>query len=253
MASDNPIAPTAVESLVITDTGASALVVGGATPTATTGTGGINAGPIVGTSVSDSVGTLDAVRDGGLTLASQAALDLMKASSASQWARVAAGTSLQYLRMNGGASDIEWGSIGIVLAKEGSGSTTSAAAQNVDTYALASTLTIKDALLVFVRHRNTGNAGSIAPLLYNSTDSVTIALTSPALNNYYTDVFFISAQATTRVGAIGLPFAGTVIAPTRSTFTTSYAGAWTLALRHGGVTAGDTWEWEWAVYRIAGQ
>lgn len=203
--------------------------------------------------VSDSVGTLDAVRDGGLTLASQAAGDLMSASSASQWARLAKGTSLQYLRMNSGATTQEYASIAPTLIAEATGTTTAAGAENVATIALASTLTIKDALLVFVRHRNTGSAGNIVPILYNSTDAVTVAALSTANNNYYCDVVWVNAQATTRVGGTTLNFTGAIVQATRSTYTTSYAGNWTLALRHGGVTAGDTWEWEWAVYRIAGQ
>lgn len=205
------------------------------------------------TSVADSVGTLDAVRDGGLTIASQAALDFIYAASASQLGRLAKGTSLQYIRMNSAATAYEFASIAPTLLLEASGTTTNAAAENVSTLALASTLTIKDTLLIFVRHRNTGNAANVVPIIYNSTDGVTIATLSPANNNYYVDPVIVGAQSTTLVGGVSLPFAGVVIAPTRSTFTTSYAGAWTLALRHGGVTAPDTWQWEWAVYKLAGQ
>ena len=249
----NPVTPTVVTTLVTKDTGASSLVVGGATDVARTGTGGINAGAIVGTSVSDPVGTMATIRAGGIGIASQATRDFLFAASATQLGRLAHGTAFQYPRINSAANAWEFANREVTLVKEGTGSSTAAGATNVDTVALASSLTIKDALVVFVRHRNTGSAGTVSPLLYSSTDSVTIALASPALNNYYIDTFFIGAQSTTRVGAMGLPFAGTVVAPTRATFVTSYAGAWTLALRHGGVTAGDTWEWEWAVYRLAGQ
>lgn len=203
--------------------------------------------------VNDSVGTMATIRAGGIGLASQVALDLMTASSSTQWTRIAKGTSLQYLRMNSGATAYEFASIAPTLIAEASGTDTSAGATNVATIALASTLTIKDTLLVFVRHRNTGNAANVQPLLYNSTDGVTIATLSPANNNYYVDANYIGAQSTTLIGGVSLPFAGVVIAPTRSTFTTSYAGAWTLALRHGGVTAPDTWQWAWTVYKLAGQ
>ena len=30
-------------------------------------------------------------------------------------------------------------------------------------------------------------------------------------------------------------------------------GAWTIALRQGGVTAGGTFTWSWAIYRVQGQ
>lgn len=244
----NPITTTIVDKLLTRDTSASSLVVGGATDTATTGTGTVAAG-----TVTDSVGTMATIRAGGLGLASQAALDIMKASSSSQWVRLAKGTASQYLRMNSGATDIEWGSIAPLLIAEASGTSTDAGAANVATVALASSLTIKDALLVFVRHRNTGNAANVVPILYTSTDSVTISTLSTANNNYYTDVSFISAQSTTLVGGMLLNFGAGTVNATRSTFSTNYTGAWTLALRHGGVTAPDTWQWEWAVYKIAGQ
>lgn len=92
----NPITPTVVNKLVTTDTTASSLVVGGASPTATTGTGGVNAGTVVGnTSVSDPVGTMATIRAGGIGIASQAANDMVYASSATQLARVANGTTGQ--------------------------------------------------------------------------------------------------------------------------------------------------------------
>lgn len=238
------ITPTVVETLEVTSTSATSIDTAG----------GIDAaGAIVGLSVADAGGTLDAVRDGGITLASQASGDLMAASSVSQWARVPKGAGLSYLRMNSGATGQEWAGLPMTLVKEGSGTTTTVGAENVDTFALASSLTIKDTLVVIVRHRNTGSAANVTPILQNSTDGVTIATLSAANNNYYSDIAFISAQSTTLVCGLSLPFAGVVIAPTRATFTTSYAGAWTLALRQGGVTAPDTWQWEWAVYRLNGQ
>lgn len=249
----NPITPTVVTTLIVTDTSATGAIFGGAIG-ATVGTGGIKAGPIVSSSsITDSVGSMATIRAGGLGLASQGTLDVMKSSSSSQWARLAVGAALQYLRVNGGATDLEWGSIAPTLIKEGTGTSSSAGATNVDTFALASTLTIKDALLIFVRHRNSGNAANIIPIVYNSTDSVTAAALSTANNNYYVDVVFIGAQSTTRVGSTTLVFTSGALSATRAAFTTAYTGAWTLALRHGGVTAPDTWEWEWAVYKIAGQ
>lgn len=204
-------------------------------------------------SVNDSVGTMATIRAGGIGIASQAALDFVYASSATQLARLAKGTSLQYLRMNSAATGYEFAGIAPTLIKEGTGTSTDVGATNVDTLALGSTLTIKDALLVFVRHRNTGSAANVVPILYNSTDGVTIATLSTANNNYYSDVDVIGAQSTTLIAGTTLNFASAIVQATRATFTTAYTGAWTLALRHGGVTAPDTWVWEWAVYKIAGQ
>ena len=51
---------------------------------------------------------LTELRAGGVAIASQAALDLIGASSATQLSRIAKGTALQVLRMNSDASAQEW-------------------------------------------------------------------------------------------------------------------------------------------------
>lgn len=56
----------------------------------------------------DLVDNLVALRAGSIAIASQAALDIVKASSATQWARLAVGTANQFLRVNSGATDLEW-------------------------------------------------------------------------------------------------------------------------------------------------
>lgn len=250
----NPIAVTVADKLVTTDTSASSLVVGGASPTATTGTGGVNAGTVTGnTSIADGVGTMATIRAGGIGIASQAARSLILGSSATQFTVLNGGTSLQAPRINAAANAWEFYSPLMTLIKEGSGTANEVGATNVDTFALNSTLTIKDTLIVVVRQRNTGSAANINGRLYNSTDSVDVSLVSQANNNYYTDVVFINAQSTTRVGSTWLNFGTGAVVALRSTFTTSYAGAWTIALRHAGITAPDTWEWEWAIYKLPGQ
>lgn len=139
----NPITPTVVETLLLTDTSANALVVGGAIG-ATAGTGGIKAGPIVssstmtatgaiassGSNVSDSVGSMATIRAGGIGMTSQAANDLIYATSASQLARIAnaakgvlvtsasnvpslltGALAFQVLRMNAGATAFEFAGV----------------------------------------------------------------------------------------------------------------------------------------------
>jgi hypothetical protein len=250
----NPITPTVVETLLITDTGANALVVGGAIG-ATTGTGGIKAGPIVSSSsIADSVGTIATVRAGGIGIPSQAALDLITASSATQFARTAAGTSLQAPRINAAGNGWEFYSPLMTLIKEGAGTATAGGAANVDTFALNSTLTLKDTLMVVVRYANTGSAATINPLLYNSTDSVTISIMSGVNNTYSINTFFIGAQTTTKIATNRILMAAGDGAPgVTATFTTAWTGAWTLAFRHGGITGPDTLVWEWAIYKIPGQ
>ena len=51
-----------------------------------------------------------ALRTGAFALASQAARDILFASGASQWARLAAGTSGDFLQTKGAGADPEWAS-----------------------------------------------------------------------------------------------------------------------------------------------
>ena len=60
---------------------------------------------------------LDELRTGGIARASQAALDLLYAISATQDGRIAKGTALQYLRMNAGVTAYEFASLPAVLGK----------------------------------------------------------------------------------------------------------------------------------------
>lgn len=52
--------------------------------------------------------TLGGINAAALVIASQAAGDLLVAASATAYKRFAKGTALQYLRMNAGATDVEW-------------------------------------------------------------------------------------------------------------------------------------------------
>lgn len=142
---------------------------------------------------------------------------------------------------------------GMTLLHTGSGTDTTVGATNVDTYALASQLTDKDTLYISMTLRNTGNAGAIVTTIINSTDTATLQ-TPSAVNNAYRLCEFWTrcvVGSPTLVSSLGLGAA--FIAPVAVTFTTNFTGAWTIALRHAGITAPDTLVWSWSIYKIAGQ
>lgn len=175
--------------------------------------------------------------------------DLLYSSSGNTLSKLGIGSSLQVLSVVGGVP--AWRGANITLLHEGAGTATDVGATNVDTYALASSLTIKDTLAIVVRIANTGSAANITVSLYNNTDAVTVLTLPDANNNYYVYDLRVAAQTATKVISIGYGF--DPVTALRSTFATNWTGAWTLALRHGGITAPDTLQWEWAIYKIAGQ
>lgn len=195
---------------------------------------------------------LNALYGGALALASQAALDLVYASSATQLARLAKGAALQHLRMNSGATALEWADATqyMTLLKANSGTTTNAGAENVDTIAMASGLTAKDSLLTMLALESVDQATATIAL-YNSTDSVNLQSITASLGaGAKVAVFMMSHQSQSAATTVATAMQNTF---TAATFTTAWTGAWTLALRHGGVTAGGTFKWSWAVYKLAGQ
>lgn len=246
-----------VDTLAVESTGANAVIVGGA-PGATSGAGGLKGGTI-----SDSVGSMATIRAGGIGIASQAALDLITASSATQFARTAVGTALQSPRINVAGNGWEFWSPGIALLKSDSGTHTSTSTVNVSTIAMASSLTIKDSLLVVLSvseiTQNIINGG----LLQNSTDSVTVAVLNggssytAGITNRTAEAHLIRCDQTSNLLSTAFSItnaaggAGNPIS-TIATFTTAWTGAWTLALRIGGVTAGGSCGWSWGVYALKG-
>ena len=141
-----------------------------------------------------------------------------------------------------------------------SGTTTSAAAENVDTVAISG-LTAKDTLKVVVTWEAVTQQ-TAAVQLYNATDSVKISECwggSGTLGAGETGIVEMTIRqvqsAATAIRAVGLAAVNTTgnIEAEGSTFTTNWTGSWTLALRHTGVTAGGTGKWSWAVHKVAGQ
>ena len=160
------------------------------------------------------------------------------------------GTNISALASTAGGS--------MVLLRANSGTDTNAAATNVDTIAITG-LTAKDTLIVYVTVAAVTQQVATAGISYNSTDGVNVA-SSPTIaagvsGQYIHTARQSQAGATTvlgsNTGATSAP-AGVNEINVR-TFTTNWTGSWTLALRHGGVTAGGTLQWSWAVYKVKGQ
>lgn len=262
--SSNPITPTIEETLLITSTTATALVVGGSIG-ATTGTGGIKAGPIVSSSsVSDSVGTMATIRAGGIGIASQAATDFIYAASSTQLARLAKGTAFQNPRINAAANGWEFGSLPITLIAGADGTNTSAAAANMSTIAIAG-LSTRDRLLVLWQLEAVTQDITGPIILYNSTDAVSYTNLIAAaagvsagtgfagwclLTNSHVSVKNVTAwnSYTTQSSGAIVNFAGAI-----ATMTTDYTGSYNIAFRHSGVVAGGTAHYSWAIYKLAAQ
>lgn len=261
----NPITPAVVQKLVTTNTSASSLVVGGASPVATTGTGGVNAGTVTGnTSVSDPVGTMATIRAGGIGLASQATADFIYAASATQLARLALGTALQNPRVNAAGNGWEFGSLPITLVGGAQGTNTSAAAANMSTIAVSG-LTSLDRLLVLWEIETVTQDVTGPVMIYNSTDSIAYTNLIAAgagvsagtgfagwclLTCSHVDTHKVTPTNTytTQSGGAMVNFSGGI-----ATMSTLYTGSYNVSFRHSGVVAGGTAHYSWSIFKLAGQ
>lgn len=204
----------------------------------------------------DVVANPQALRDGAIAIASQAALDFIYASSATQLARLAAAAG-KVPRVNAAGS--AWAMAALVgeLLKSGSGQTTSTSAETLDSVALSG-LTALDTLLVFWNFAAvTQNSGNVE--LRNTTDDIAV---SSAINPAAGDKrIAVSVIRQAQDGATSIDWlswfdsSGDVLtgAAARATFTQNWTGSWTLGMRHAGVTAGGTLQWSWTALKIAGQ
>lgn len=146
----------------------------------------------------------------------------------------------------------------MVLLKANSGTDSSAGATNVDTIAITG-LTAKDMLYVkLVAKSATAATANIG--LYNSTDSVALNTAVASLAGGETLMIdFHAAQSQASATSIDTRAEGKDTVPTLygsiviAAFTQNWTGSWTLALRHGGVTATGTLQWRWSVYKLVGQ
>jgi hypothetical protein len=179
------------------------------------------------------------------------------------FAASAAGTDTKQVLTSGVAGAPTWKG-GATLLYSNSGTSTNAAAANVDSIAITG-LTAKDRIYIIYAMDSITQTTAL-PSFYNSTDSVTITTVNggnnlTVANGLLTGEARIqqAQNAATRVAGltndtpIGSAATGTQASGTDATFVTAWTGSWTLALRHGGVTAGGTFRWTWTVYIIAGQ
>ena len=182
---------------------------------------------------------------------------------ASTHAYTSAGTAGQYVT-SGGAGAPTFLNPPLILKKGNSGTTTNVAAENVDTYAFsAAELTAKDTIIIEV----TGEAvtqQTASVNLYNNTDAVAVVdvwdsgLGAMAAGREFIMTIKIrqlqsAATAIMSSGKGATDAAASMTTGGASTFATAWTGAWTLALRQGGVTAGGTFKWSWAVFVLKGQ
>lgn len=199
-----------------------------------------------------------------VTVTGQANGDVIIANSTTGLTVVAPGTAGYVLRSAGAATPPTFAAPYLELLKANSGTTTSTSAENVDTYAMASTLTAKDTLLVKLTWEAVTQA-STSIALYNATDGVTMVDINDQAG---AGNFLLDREAIWDINARQLQSGATSVMTmsrghndnnasyatgARSAFTTNWTGAWTLALRHGGVVAGGTARWSWAVYAVRGQ
>lgn len=161
------------------------------------------------------------------------------------------GTNITSLSASAGGS--------MVLLKANSGTSTNAAAENVDTYAMASQLTAKDTLLIYL-DMDSATQQTATPEIVNATDSniglPNLGSLAAGVGKYGVVRLRRAQNSTTAVNALFSAFSlagADASAGEQASFTTAWTGAWTLALRHGGVTAGGTFRWSWAVYLVKGQ
>lgn len=157
-----------------------------------------------------------------------------------------------------GSMTIASAPVAMTLLRASNGTTTTAVAENVDTVAISG-LTANDTLEIrFTLEAVTQQTATIQP--YNNTDGVafvTIRSVLAAGKSCLGRVQLRQMQnLATRVGGNvdAVDEGGTSNGNGAvSAVTTAWTGSWTLALRHAGVTAGGTFRWSWAVYRVAGQ
>lgn len=146
----------------------------------------------------------------------------------------------------------------ITLLKAGTGSSTNASAENVDTIAISGLTSLDTLVIYFDVEGATQTTASVR--LYNNTDAVDMGgmLTGTlAAGTQQAGMVTVrqSPQTSTLIRTVtsGADRESTNNLLANSTFTTAWTGSWTLALRQGGVTAGGTFYWKWAVYKLAGQ
>lgn len=206
-----------------------------------------------------------------MTLGADASGDVYYRNSSGVLTRVAAGAQNTVLTM--GASSVpSWSTSTsqVTLLKANSGTDTSVGTTSVDTFAVSG-LTAKDTLFIRVDQAANGGAtqASGSAFIYNTTDAKTLAfgtgggatLASGKSATSTVAIFQAQAASTTinsvvtdggQTSTAGNSFVAGAVQGGSQVVTTAWTGSWTIALRYGGMAAG-TFQWTWAIYKIAGQ
>ncbi len=157
-----------------------------------------------------------------------------------------------------GAAPAGVGGATLIFAAQGTDGTTSAT--TVSSVALPA-LTNKDVLLV-ITNLETATQNTAQPFLYSVTDAVNLGVVSPSplvtTVAQYATTYISQRQGNTASMAVSssiMHMDGSGVAGNGqfSAVTALWSSGWTLGLRHGGVTSGGTFKYQWSVYRLAGQ
>jgi len=143
---------------------------------------------------------------------------------------------------------------GATLLYAASGTSSSAGATNLDTFALSG-LTDKDVIqIVAVAGCPTNNITDL--IIYNSTSSVVMGTTGGAGQSHYVKTYTMgithggAANNITRFeGSIGTSLATSTVVNQATAITTGF----TVALRWTSISGGDTGTWAWQITKFAGQ
>lgn len=211
----------------------------------------------------DVSGTLP-VANGGTGASTLTANNVLLGNGTSALQAVAPGTSGNLLTSNGTtwASAAAPSTGSMTLLKAGSGTSTAAGNTNVDSYSFASNLTALDTVQIYYTIESVTQQTALPGLFGAASVLVYLGAANPSANlpaggTVIGEVFLRQPQSsataiwahrtcsdmttTVQLGTIQGGVSG------------AWQGAWTLNLNHNGVTAGGTFKWSWAVYKIAGQ
>jgi hypothetical protein len=160
-----------------------------------------------------------------------------------------------YKNAAGTAWSIQAGGVGALLLHEGSGTSTSAVAVNLDTVALSGLSPLDTIKVTAIMTMTVGSA--IQPSMYDATDGTDIAKpihsAGVVAGNYFEWTLRRDPASNTNViGVVGASDASNDVTFKErfSVLTAGWTNPWTLAFRHDGVSGG-TLSWSWSVHKLA--
>lgn len=205
--------------------------------------------------LSDSVGSMATIRAGGIGIASQAQYDMVYASSATQLARVANGTTGQlWTATTSGAPSWQTPAPGVVvLLRSGTGTSTSAGVTTLDSFSVTG-VGAKDTIHVYASAGcPTNNINNLN--IYDSTTSTIWGQTgnNAQSQSLKTETMRCKHAGSEQLKTITMSGSGTTL--NVSTYTNDardITSTFTLALRWDAIGGGDTGTWTWQVWKVVG-